>query len=413
MKKQFTFWVLSLFCLTFIHAQSKRDLVILRGGGKIDIPFQYENNFIIVDVIFNGVLPLKFIFDTGSEHTILTRREITDMLHVNYARKFPIRGADLKTELFAYLATGVQLQINNLFATNRTILVLEDDYFRFEEFAGVDIHGIIGADFFRRFIVKINYRRKMITLYDPSHFNPPHGREGYVEVPLELSRHKPYIRAVTHSQGDTAATVKLLVDSGAGLPLLLHTNTDSNLQLPPRVIRSNIGTGLGGGLEGFVGRVENLDFAGFHLENVTTHFHDINFEDVDTAFLNKRNGILGNQILNRFTVIIDYVQEKMYIAPNQQIKRRFQYDKSGISMVASGINLTTYNVFFVVPGSPAAEAGVKVGDVIKRVNGLPAGFMTLSDVARKFQGRTGKRIRLVIDRNGEKIRVRFELRELI
>ena len=187
------------------------DMIIRQNAKKVDIPFEYENNFIIINLIFNDAFPLKFIFDTGAEHTILTKREITDLLQVNYQRSFTIFGADMQTELTAYLAQGVRLQLGNLYARNRTILVLDEDYFKFEEFTGIDVQGILGADFFRRFIVRINYRKRVITLYDPVHFKEP--TEKFTKIPIEVHRHKPYVRATTKLTNQSPIDVKLLIDS--------------------------------------------------------------------------------------------------------------------------------------------------------------------------------------------------------
>jgi hypothetical protein len=147
-----------------------RDLDIARGRESVELPFEYVNDFIILTVYFNEILPLKFIFDTGAEYTLITKKEITDLLQVDYRKKYPLLGADLTTELYAYLATGVRLRIADFAAINRSILVLEEDYFKFEEYAGINIQGIIGSDLFRRFVVKIDYRKQKITLTDPSKF---------------------------------------------------------------------------------------------------------------------------------------------------------------------------------------------------------------------------------------------------
>ena len=50
------------------------------NGEKVEIPFEYINGFIVVDIIFEKVLPLKFILDTGAENTILLKRTYTDLL---------------------------------------------------------------------------------------------------------------------------------------------------------------------------------------------------------------------------------------------------------------------------------------------------------------------------------------------
>lgn len=394
----------------FGNAQPFGDLLIKKGVKKVDIPFEYENNFIIVKVTFNDVFPLKFIFDTGAEHTILTRREITDLLQINYDRQFKIKGADLSTNLYAYLARGVKLTIHNMIAENRSILVLEEDYFRFEEFGGINVQGIIGADLFRRYVVKIDYRRKVITIYDPHHFKQPDSH--FQEIPVEFHRNKPYLFAGTIFAKDTIPQAKYLMDTGASIALLLYTNGQPKVELPPQFITTKIGMGLGGYLEGFLGRTEKLEIGNFPLEDVITNFQEIP-PDADTTYLNGRNGIIGNQILNRFTMIVDYINGKVYFKPEKKFRQKFQYDKSGIILAASGINLNIFTVVDIIKGSPAEKAGILIGDEIKKVNGIPTILLRLESILQRFRGKSGKKVHLLIERSSAKIKKQIVLQDLI
>ena len=395
-----------------IHLTAQRpDLNFGGGAKKIDIPFEYENNLIVVKILINDIFPLNFIFDTGAEHTILTKREITDLLQIPYEKRFTIVGSDMQTQLYAYLARGIDLKAENVEFLNRSILVLEDDYFKFDQFTGINVQGIIGSDLFRRFVVQIDYRLQRITLYDPTAFQTPEPEE-FVEFDLEFSRHKPYLNTCTHLQKDSIISTKLLLDTGASLALLLYTDTHPDLHLPPRVIKSNIGMGMGGFLEGFLGRVERFDLAGFAFNGVITNFQEI-YPIVDSTYMNDRNGILGNQILSRFVVIIDYIKGRLYLQPQPGFNDTFKFDRSGLILAASGTQLNTFTAFRIIPDSPAAEAGLQEGDVIKTLNGMPASFFSLDDINRKFQGRIGKKIKLKVDRNGNSIKTHFRLREII
>ena len=103
-------------CFTKIKGQGN-DLTFLNGQTQVDIPFEYENNFIIIKVMFNDIFPLKFIFDTGAENTILTKREITDLFQIDYQKRFTIYGSDLSQTLYAYLVRGISFRIGDMRAT--------------------------------------------------------------------------------------------------------------------------------------------------------------------------------------------------------------------------------------------------------------------------------------------------------
>ncbi len=392
---------------------SAQQFDLFNNKKKVDIPFEYTNNFIIVDVLFNRRLPLKFIFDTGAEHTILAKNEIAQVLGLPFEREFNIIGADLSTLLTAFLSRNVSIRVGELTVPRNDILVLQEDYFNFEEYTGILVHGILGADFFKRFVVKINYERKLITLLHPSYFSNPGPK--YKRIPIKIIKNKPYLNVQIGLQNNTADLgVRLLIDSGASLFLLLHNDTHPALQLPEQVISGNIGRGLGGYMEGYLGRVNRLKIGDqFSFNSIITSFQDI-LIDRDSLSLSGRNGIIGNNLLSRFTLIIDYIREELYLKPSKNYNKGFQYDRSGLVIIASGANLSTFVIREVIEGSPADLAGLEPGDRITGFNCMPVGLLTLSFIVKKLQSKVGKTIKLKIKRkNGEKLKVKFKLRDLI
>lgn len=383
-----------------------------KGMKRVEIPFEYVNNFIIVTVSFNGPVPLKFIYDTGAEHTILSKREISDVLNVRYDREFRVKGSDLKTELIAYLARNIRFQFTGteIIAPNEDILVLKEDYFRFEEYAGVEIHGILAGRVFSRYLVKINYQRKTITLYERSAYKTP--AEGYEALPVEVFRNKLYLKTKAQLRPDSSATVKLLLDTGAGMPIMLFTHTHPLIEPSSNAIPTNIGMGLGGYLEGFVGRIPGLELGHFTQKNVLTYFQTID-SSAETAYLNERNGLIGNTILNRFHLVIDYQNALLWLKPNKEYAKDFVYDRSGLNLIASGANLNYFSVLNILPGSPAEEAGIHAGDRIVRIGRLHSRFRTLAQLHHILQGKPGKKIKVVVKREGKVLKKQILLRDLI
>ena len=53
------------------------------------------------------------------------------------------------------------------------MLVLAEDYLELRNYLGTDVHGILGYELlFLRFIVEINYDKRMMTLTLPERFKP-------------------------------------------------------------------------------------------------------------------------------------------------------------------------------------------------------------------------------------------------
>lgn len=384
--------------------------VYWEGWKKVEIPFQFINGLIIVEVILNETFPLRFIFDTGAEHTILSKMDIANLLGLRYSRKFKIMGADMKTELTAYLIRDVNLKLGRLFSPREAILVLDEDYFRFEELVGLEVHGILGASFFRRFVLRVDYENKVITLIKPRHFDLK--KKKYQDIDVEIYRNKPYLYADMNMAGDSTRQVKLLLDTGASLPLLIYTDTDTTLTIPPNSIPGNVGRGLGGYLSGYQGRIQSLEFSDFELGNVVTSFQKSDSINQFVA-LNDRNGIIGNQILRRFELVIDYWDEKIYLRPNKSYKEKFKYDRSGLLILASGPELNRFTVQRVIKGSPADDVGIREGDVIVKLNGLPTRAFTMENITTTLKKKVGKRIKLTVKREGKRKKFVFYLRDLI
>ena len=385
---------------------------LLQGQSSVKIPFELKHNFIIINVRLNGILPLHFIFDTGAQYTLLFKKEYSDILRIPYLRRIPILGADLSQELYALVAQNITVDIPGRIKVRKDILIFEEDYFQLDELTGIFIDGILGGDAFKHYVTQIDYRKQILTFTKKEHFQEPGSH--YHRIPLRLKEAKPLLNATVTLENNARVPVSLLMDTGSGIPLLLYANTHPNLSIPEKTILGQLGKGLGGYLLGYMGRIKQLDLpSNLEFTNVLASFQRLDSASQIFTQNNERNGILGNQVLRRFDVIIDYPDSVLYLKPTRSYKQKFNYDRSGMLIYAIGHNLKDFYVNTIIPGSPAEEADIREGDLILKIRGLPASLFDLTSINRMLMKRPGKKIKVTIERNGERMEKTFRLRDLI
>lgn len=401
---------LSLHCVGVSAQPTNTPSILEMPGNVVRVPFTYENGFLVIDLMFERILPLRFILDTGSEYTILTQKAISDLLKLPYDREYQMIGSDMQTIIKALLIRDISMEIKRMNLLHRDILVTVEDYFQINYFTGSPIHGILGADILHHFVMRINYERHYVEFIKPGSFQP---KEDYAEIPLTLHRNKPYLSLSTRIHENTPSTAfKYLLDTGAALPLLLLTNSHPAISLPANVVQGILGVGLGGFLTGAKGRIQQVHMGPFPMNNLVGSFQDISLYP-DTTHLQGRQGILGNLVLDRFDLVLDYPGERMLIRPNDDYADPFPIDRSGLFLISSGFDLNTIMVQEVIPGSPAFFADIRPGDIIKSYRRWPVSFFGLDGLTKRFRMEEGKRIHLTIARGRNRLHRSFLLKDYI
>jgi predicted aspartyl protease len=383
------------------------------GRHKIKIPIEVQNNLVIVPVILNNQLPLKFILDTGVRTTILTEKTYSDILQLEYTKKYTIAGPGGEKLIEAFITNNVTIDMPGLHGEGHTMLVLETDYLELRNFLGADIHGVLGYEIFSRFIVEIDYVNKWLTLTHSNQFKPS---RRYQAMKMVVEDTKPYVTTEVDMNDSTKVKVKLLVDSGASHGLILEPETDSRIIIPPKQLESIIGRGLGGIITGKVARIKSLKIGKYQIHNLIANFPDVNSYN-DTLKIGgydaSRNGAIGGEVLSRFTIIFDFPNEKLYLKKNSDFKKSFYFNLSGLDIKAKGASLRRYEVSEVRKDSPGARADVKVGDQLISINGLPANGLDLNNINGFFNSKPNRKITLEVLRNGVRVKKVFRLESQI
>lgn len=376
---------------------------------EIEIPFEEHSNLIVVPVTINGFLTLKFILDTGAESAILTEKVFGDILRLNYVREMTVMGPGMVDSLRAFVATDIRMSLpGGLKADGLNMLVLKEDYLELNKNLGEEIFGIIGYDLFHRFIINIDYDNKKLVIHRPEAFRP---RRSATMIPLEITQTKPYMQ-VTIGQNDQRDTVKLMVDSGASHALLLDVRNIPDIVLPEKLVPARLGQGLGGEIPGFLGRMSFCHLGDFSFNDMLVSI-PIEGAYIKAIKRGSRHGTFGGDLLSRFNVTFDYLNQKIYLQKGSHYNDPFEFDMSGLVLAAEGKKLDSIVVSKVRKNTPADSVGILAGDVLYKINGKFIYDTNISEVNALLRKKDGLKIRLKLFRDGQKFKKVFRLKRTI
>ncbi len=440
MKKIYSLLFLLLATSTLFSQEGFR---YLSDKKKITIPFQISNNLIVIPVEINGV-NLNFLLDTGVEKTILFSLDDADSLQFNKVEKIKIRGLGDGASIDALHSKTNKIALKELIDTNHEVYIILDQEINFSSQLGIPVNGILGYHFFKDHFIEINYQKKKINVYKNKEAFSAKKLKKYEEIPLSIELEKPYIEALVSINNKEIKT-KLLVDTGGSDALWLFESKE--IQSPQNYFQDFLGRGFSGNIYGKRTRIDKLSLGKYTIENPTISFPDmVSLQNVN--MVKGRNGSLGGEIFKRFDIIFDFHNKNVYFKRNVNFDDPFNYNMSGIEFQHSGLqwveekielktelvntdNGTTvldqrpqnikyqfklkpiYEISNIRKDSPSDLAGIKSGDIVKKLNGRISYNYKLHEINDLMQSEEGRWITIEIERNGIAHKFKFQLKKIL
>jgi hypothetical protein len=263
-----------------------------------------------------------------------------------------------------------------------------NDYDILTSVYGEKIDGIIGYSFFTRYIVQINYDSLRISVYSKGSFRYPKG--GLMLRPVIASL------PIMSAQVTDARRVenRFYFDTGAGLCSLLSTDfaSDSNLLDSRKAAFFTQAQGLGGKATMKLTTLRELRIGPYKFRKVPTYIFDDQYNV--TSYPNL-GGLIGNDILRRFNVILNYDRRMIYLTPNSHYREQFDYSYTGLGIYWIDGEI---RVGDVMKDSPADKAGLKEDDIVLAVGN---NFSNNIQVYKNLLQNPGDRVKIIVKRNGE------------
>jgi hypothetical protein len=388
-----------------VHRQQSAPLIrFASGASALRIPFLLSSNVIFLQVRVNGSEPLWFILDTGAAGTLLDTNR-AKALGIKVSGGGYVEGVG-ETSVAAGMAKNISFSLPGVDFQARVVVVLPLS--NLNRYIGRVVDGVLGHDFFSRYVVEIDYAARVINVYEPKDFQYSGPGDS---IPLELKDNASSVRARLGLPGRAPIEGNFRIDTGGSHTLLLHSpfvKTQKVMESMSRTIAAP-SAGLGGETSIRLGRVQGLQLGRFALESVVTGLA----VSAKGALANPDlTGNIGDGILRRFKVIFDYRNRRMILEPNDHLREPFESDMSGTVLTAEGFKLDAFTIFYIVENSPASEAGLRVGDVITAIDDKVCSGLALDEVREMFKQK-GREYLLSIKRGAQTSQVKIKLRSLV
>lgn len=360
-----------------------------------------QRNLLIVSFMVNGDGPFNFMLDSGVGTTIITDPSMATSLGLERGQPYRVVGAGGEsTGLLAHEIEGVRFSSGNIVAPNMRLLVLSEDVLDLSGYIGMPMHGILGSELFRSFVVGIESEEHRLVLTAAARYKAPRGRR-WSSLPLTIIASKAYLDLPVQVTDSLSLPLRLVLDTGAGHALSLEAGSAPQLTVPTKHLRSDLGRGLTGFIRGSLGRVAALQLGRYRMPGVLTSFPDSSEVHVRAAV--PRNGNVGFELLKRFSLVIDYPHQRLLLRPNGQYREPFEHDMCGAELVAVAPDFRRYLVLRITPNSPADLAGLRVNDELLSINFLPVSVFSLTQLSRMFHSSDGRVLLLVLHRGADQL----------
>lgn len=316
------------------------------------IPFRmFNSGVMMVSAALEGFTDtLNFIFDTGSGGISLDSATCSSLKLVTNPTDTSITGiGGIKKVHFVFNQTlnfpSLKVPQLNFHVNNYDVL---------SSVYGEHIDGIIGYGFLSRYIVEINFDSLWMDVFTPGKFEYP--SKGQLIYPVLTTIPFVNLQVKDHRRLDNY----FYFDTGAGLCFLMSERyvKDSSVLMKRRKPVSAQAEGMLGRLRMRQTIVKEIKLGQYKFRRIPTYLYDDTYNVTAYPF---SGGLIGNEILRRFNVILNYGKRHIHLSPNSHFNDTFDYSYTGLGMYSVDGKII---VGEVVPSSPAAKAGLKQGDIV-------------------------------------------------
>jgi len=332
---------LILFCLLAVCLACSTDGTC--AAAENTIPFEMLGHLITVKASIN---------DSPGEYTFIVDTGGLTFVDLDVAKALELKQKGMMAKINTLDLSG--FRIENVFC----ITAFDFSHFRR---LGMPIHGIIGSNLLERYTATIDFEAGGITLSSDTTAMAPPGNALLMTFRNHPINNAPLVKLTVGSK-----EIEGMIDTGQPYPIVLPLASFEEYREAEVIdfIRSN------GLMEewpnttadfNYLARLRSMAVGGLKLEHVVCLFGEL------PAMLSMP--LIGSDLLSQFRLVIDYPRDELMLIPYDDVQPMDNSFSIGLRFDVSEEN----EVFVkgVWDGSPAAEAGIEIGDVIVSLDSKP------------------------------------------
>jgi predicted aspartyl protease len=268
------------------------------------VPFEFVSGRILLTSRVNDSQPALVMLDTGYSISMLSR-EMAESLELKPAGRITIVG--IAGEESARKFEGVTFVFAGAIYKPRRVAELPASYQR----PWRKRDGVLGAGFFRRFVVEVDPQAKRVLLHEPETFR--YSGNGDI-VPFKFIQATPIVEGAIVLPDGAPIAGKFEIDTGCDGGLCLGSDfvAANHLLESSGRTESSSRQGVGGDTQTKIGRVPRFRLGSQIIEKPLTNFF-LEGSPVGDGLA----GHIGMEVFRRFKVIFDYSRERMILEPKE------------------------------------------------------------------------------------------------
>jgi predicted aspartyl protease len=279
------------------------------GVNRADLPIQIKENNVFVRVKI-GDRTADFLLDTGAGSIVLDS---------NFARDLGLQLTNAHDETVARHYTGYQAIVPEMHIGTLTMRQIVVDVVSSlpAGYADSTIRpvGLLGFDFLAQLGVTIDYEKSKVSVVPAGSFQSPSDPGTYV-FNVRLGGGQPMLTAKV----GTAVAERILLDTGGTLPLWFfdYFARRNPQAFPARAKKDEaIGEGVGGSFHEDVYQLPEVQLGPVHFQDFLAYV-----VPPSSAYSGDTDGVIGNTLLSKFIVTLDYTDGTVFLVPTRETKRK-------------------------------------------------------------------------------------------